>query len=228
MILDPDNKYIQAINLHTPLTGATILEIGCGNGRITSDMAKYANKIVATDLNPTVLEQAKKNITAKNIEFLYAADGIPNSPGNPFDIVIYTLSLHHIKKNEMADNLHRSGSLLKEGGKIAIIEPGDNGSFLEIKKRFGAGSGDENQEKLDAIAAMKNLQGWTLGPTHHFDVAFQFTDENDFFRNKLPHYSNMAANEISALKKYLKKSSTDRGIILTSGRRLHLLTKNSF
>ena len=228
MILDPDNQYIQAINSHTPLTGATILEIGCGNGRITRDLAKYANKIVATDLNPTVLEKAKENITAKNIEFLYAADGIPNSPVNSFDIIIYTLSLHHIKKNEMADNLRRSGSLLKEGGKIAIIEPGNSGSFLEIKKRFGAGSGDENQEKLDAITAMKNLQGWTLGPTHHFDVAFQFTDENDFFRNKLPHYANMAASEISTLKKFLKKSSSDRGIILTSGRHLNFLTKKTF
>jgi len=60
MILDPDNRYIQAINSHASLTGATILEIGCGSGRMTSDMAQYAAKIVATDLNSAALEQAKK------------------------------------------------------------------------------------------------------------------------------------------------------------------------
>ncbi len=71
MILDPDNKYIQAINSHAPLAGATILEIGCGDGRMTSDIAKYAVKIVATDLNPEVLDLAQKNITTNNVEFLY-------------------------------------------------------------------------------------------------------------------------------------------------------------
>ena len=147
MILDPDNKYIQAINAHAPLSGATILEIGCGSGRMTADMAKYATKIVATDLNSEVLEQAEINITAKNVEFLYTPDGTPDLPNRSFDLVIYTLSLHHIPKDKMIDNLRHSGNLLKDSGKIVIVEPGDGGSFLEIKKRFGAGSGNEDPEK---------------------------------------------------------------------------------
>ncbi|MEE4253249.1 MAG: class I SAM-dependent methyltransferase [Desulfuromusa sp.] len=228
MILDPDNQYIQAINSQIPLAGATVLEIGCGEGRITRDMAKYATRIVATDLNLAALEQAKKNTTAKNIEFLYSSDGIPDFPKNSFDTAIYTLSLHHIPKNKMVDNLCRSGSLLKNGGKIVVVEPGDGGSFMELKKRFGVGSGDESQERLDAIAAMQNFEGWTLFPTYHFEVAFQFADENDFFSNKVPNGSKMATEEIAELKKYLKKSSTDRGIILTSARRLNLLTQKVF
>jgi len=228
VILDPDNKYIQAINSQAPLSGTTVLEIGCGGGRITRDLAKYATRIVATDLNSAVLEQAKKNNTAKNVEFLYAPEGIPDFPEHSFDIAIYTLSLHHIAKNKMADNLRRSGRLLKEGGKIIVIEPGDGGSFTELKKRFGVGSGDESQERRDAITAMANLQGWALGPTHHFEITFQFTDENDFFDNKLPNHLKMTAKEIAELKKCLIKSSTDRGIILTSERHLNLLTQNAF
>lgn len=228
MILDPDNQYIQAINSQISLAGATVLEIGCGGGRITRDMAKYATRIVATDLNLAALEQAKKNTTAKNIEFLYSSDGIPDIPENSFDIVIYTLSLHHIPKNKMVENLCHSGSLLKKGGKIVVVEPGDGGSFMELKKRFGVGSGDESQERLDAIAAMQSLEGWTLVSAHHFEVAFQFSDENDFFQNKLPNDSKMTIDEISELKKYLKKCSTDRGIILTSARCLNLLIHNVF
>ena len=227
MILDPDNKYIQAINSHAPLSGATILEIGCGNGRMTSDMAKHANKIVATDLDFEILELAKKNISAKNIEFLHTPDGTLNFPAQSFDIIIYTLSLHHIPKDQMIDNLRHSGDLLKDGGVIMVVEPGDGGSFLEVKKRFGAGSGDEEPVKKAAIMAMQNLSGWHLSPTYHFEVDFLFTDEADFFTNKLPRYRDLPAEEILELKSFLKKNTTNRGIILTSGRHLNLLTRKS-
>ena len=225
MILDPDNKYIEAINVHAPLSGATILEIGCGSGRMTSDMAKYAAKIVATDLNSEVLEQAKKNITAENVEFIYTPNGTPDLPAHFFDIIIYTLSLHHIPKDRMIDNLCHSGNLLKDSGKIVIVEPGDSGSFLEVKKRFGAGSGDESVEKQAAIIAMQHLEGWIMSPTYHFDVDFLFTDETDFFVNKLPKYRDMSAEKITKLKSFLRNNLTNRGIILTSGRSLNLLTR---
>ena len=225
MILDPDNRYIQAINAHAPLTGTTVLEIGCGNGRITNEIAKYAIKVVATDLDATVLEQAEKNINAPNIEFHHTPDGIPNLPEQSFDLVIYTLSLHHIPVDKMIENLRHSGSLLKGGGKIVVVEPGDGGSFLEVKKRFGAGSGDESAVKKAAIAAMKNLEGWIVSPTYRFDVDFLFTDETDFFASKLPNYRDIPVDDLSELKSFLHKNTTDRGIILTSERHLNLLIR---
>ncbi|MCK5783769.1 MAG: class I SAM-dependent methyltransferase [Desulfobacterales bacterium] len=225
MTLDPDNKYIQAINTYTPLNGATILEIGCGNGRMTGDLANYAAKIIATDLDETVLEQAKSNVSAKNVEFLYTPDGFVNLPEQSFDLVIYSLSLHHIPKEMMISNLRHSGDLLKDGGIIIVVEPGDGGSFLEVKKRFGAGSGDEGPVKKAAIVAMQSLSGWHLSPTHHFEVDFLFIDEADFFTHKLPKYRDLPAEEASMLKSFLKKNTTNRGIILTSGRHLNLLTR---
>jgi ubiquinone/menaquinone biosynthesis C-methylase UbiE len=225
MILDPDNKYIQAVNTHTPLTGATILEIGCGNGRMTRDIAQYATKVVATDLNSEVLEQAKKSVPAKNVDFWYTPDGTPNFPTASFDIIIYPLSLHHIPKDKMIGNLNHSAKLLKEKGTIVVIEPGNSGSFLEVKKRFGAGSGDESLGKKAAIKAMQNFNGWRLSPTYQFDVDFLFTDVVDFFTNKLPQYRELSAEKISDLKYFLKKHTENRGIILTSGRCLNLLTR---
>ena len=227
MILDPDDKYIQTIHSHAPLTGVTILEIGCGSGRITRDMARVAQKIVATDLNAEVLEQAKESTTAKNVEFLYTPDGIPDLPSHSFDLAIYTLSLHHIPADKMVSHLHHSGNLLKDDGKILVVEPGDGGSFLEVKKHFGAGSGDESSEKQAAIDAMQSLSEWILNPAHHFEVSFQFTDETDFFSNKLPNYQEIPAEEMSKLRDFLKKNTTDRGIILTSSRSLNLLTRKS-
>ncbi len=225
MLLDPDNKYIQAINDHTLLTGATILEIGCGTGRMTSDIAKYAAKVVATDLDETILAQAKKNTSVQNIEFLHTPDGFPDLPEQSFDLVIYTLSLHHIPQDRMVDNLHHSGTLLKEDGKIIVIEPGDSGSFLEAKKRFGAGSGDESAVKAAALDAMQNLEGWELSPTYHFNVDFLFDNANDFYTNKLPAYQAMPEEKLSKLHHFLQQHTGPRGIILQSARHLHLLIR---
>ncbi len=225
MILDPDNKYIQAINSQTSLIGATILEIGCGSGRITKDIAKYATRIIATDLSLDILEQSKKNMTAENIEFIHTPDGTPDLPAKSFDIVIYTLSLHHIPKDKMIDNLYHSGSLLKDNGQIVVVEPGNGGSFMEAKKRFGAGSGDESVEKQAALTAMKSLDGWTMSPTYQFDVDFLFTDETDFYTKKIPNYRDLSAQKLTELQFFLRNNRTSRGIILTSGRSMNLITR---
>lgn len=225
MILDPDNQYIQAINDHAQLSGATILEIGCGDGRMTGDMAEYAAKIVATDLDEAVLEQAKKNITSKNVEFLHTPDGFADLPVQSFDLVIYTLSLHHIPTDRMVENLNHSGRLLKDSGKIIVIEPGNSGSYLEVKTRFGAGSGDESVVKAAAINAMKDLDGWELGPTYHFDVDFLFADADDFYTNKLPRYQDLSVKKRAELQHVLQQYTEKRGIVFQSERHLNLLTR---
>lgn len=225
MILDPNNRYIQAIQSQISLTGATLLEIGCGAGRMTRDMAHYAQKITATDLDNNLLIKAKKMVSADNVEFIHTPNGIPDLPAETFDIVIYTLSLHHIPKYAMRDHLIHSGSLLKKNGSIIVIEPGNGGSFLDIKKRFGAGSGDEGPEKAAAADAIKNLAGWVTSPTYTFDVEFLFTDHDDFFANKLPNYHELTTEMFSELQYTLDLNTTADGIILTSERHLNVLKR---
>lgn len=225
MILDPDNKYLQTINAYAPLKGATILEIGCGNGRITADMAQLAKQIVATDLDAASLTQARKNVNMNNIDFIHTPDGFPALPIKSFDIAIYTLSLHHIQPHKMVDNLLHIGKLLNDNGKIVVVEPGDSGSFLEVKQRYGAGSGDETAEKQAAVAAMNLLPGWKLSRTHKFYVDFQFTDKADFFTNKLPNYETLSAAKLKELEIFLQQNTTSRGIVLNSERYLNLITR---
>ncbi len=226
MILDPDNKYIQMINVHTPLAGATILEIGCGNGRITADMAQYASKVVATDLDNKAIKLAIQNNTASNVDFIYTPDGFPDLQANSFDLVIYTLSLHHIPAEKMVAHLHHSGKLLSNNGKIVVIEPGSSGSFLEVKQRFGAGSGDETAEQESAIEAMGHLIGWNLSTTQQFFVDFLFTDMDDFLSNKLPNHQQLPTSLIVELKRFLHHHTTSSGIALSSERQLYFITRD--
>ena len=191
MIQDATDQQIKAIQSQFPLNGKTLLEIGCGKGRVTRDLAKYAYRVIASDPDSAVLGTAKAKISAANVEFIHAPDGIPELPENSVDLIIYTLSLHHVPAYAMQASLLRAGTLLKNKGAILVLEPGDGGSFNEAKARFGVGSGDEGPLKAAALQAMQSLPGWTMTETCSFLTEFLFTDEADFFSSKLPSFASI-------------------------------------
>jgi len=46
-------------NLRTLMTDQHVLELACGDGYWTDELAEYAASVLATDINPSLLEQAK-------------------------------------------------------------------------------------------------------------------------------------------------------------------------
>ena len=88
---------------------------------------------------------------------MHTPGGMPEFPAGSFDLVIYTLSLHHVPIAEMSGSLHMASRLLRKDGVIVVVEPGEGGSFTEAKERFGAGSGDERPAREAAIRAMNAL-----------------------------------------------------------------------
>ena len=223
MIQDPTNRYIATILTHCDLGGKELLEIGCGKGRITRDLAKHAKLVVATDPDEVALTKARAALVADNVEFMQTPTGVPDLPGKSFDLVIYTLSLHHVPPAEMPGSLRKAASLVREGGVIFIVEPGDGGSFDEAKKRFGAGSGDERPARESAIRAMHTMKGWSAGETIHFRTLFQFDDDEDFLSNMLPDYRQRPNAFINEVRRFLDRHRTADGIILDAERQLNVL-----
>jgi 2-polyprenyl-3-methyl-5-hydroxy-6-metoxy-1,4-benzoquinol methylase len=108
MIQDPSNRYIDAIMFRYDLNGKDVLEIGCGRGRITRDLAKHARHVVATDPDVVSVGMAQAAISFRSIDFM-VADGVRHDLADSrFDVVIYTLSLHHVPAAEMADSLNKA------------------------------------------------------------------------------------------------------------------------
>ncbi|AJY71379.1 SAM-dependent methyltransferase [Geobacter sulfurreducens] len=225
MILDPTNQYIATIISQCDGSGKEILEIGCGKGRITRDLAKHAKRVVATDPDAAALEKARATITADNVEFMHAPTGMPDFPAETFDMVIYTLSFHHVPIADMSSSLRRAASLIRESGAIVIVEPGDGGSFTEAKERFGAGSGDERPAREAAVRALHALEGWIAGETVHFRTLFQFNDAEDFFTSLLPDYRQQPEAFIREVRSFLEQHRTADGIILEADRRLNVLRR---
>lgn len=68
-----------------------VLEIGVGSGRLTNHLVTKVNsqgKITALDINPNMLDVARKKVKATNVEFVLGdAQELP-FPDNSFDLVI--------------------------------------------------------------------------------------------------------------------------------------------
>ena len=73
-----------------------VLDIGCGNGALTFEIAKKARKVVGIDLDKKYIKIAKKKYWAPNIKYL-VGDATKDLPNQKFDVIILSNVLEHIE-----------------------------------------------------------------------------------------------------------------------------------
>ncbi len=73
----------------------TVLDIGCGNGFLTCDLAKKARHVTAIDINKDNIEFARMNYNRENIKYLHG-DATRFDFKARFDIVVMSNLLEHI------------------------------------------------------------------------------------------------------------------------------------
>lgn len=227
MILDPTNQFSHQIHCHCHLAGSTILEIGCGRGRITAELAPHARRLLATDPDAAVLATARQAIAAPQVEFICSGGQHLNLPAASFDLVFYSLSLHHIPIAAMAESLLRASVLVRPEGSMVVIEPGDEGSLIEAEQCFGVGCGDERQAKAAAFQSMQGLSGWRVSKPVCFRTLLQFDDEIDFLVNLQPNYLSKPEEWRQRVSRFLAGYRAGDRITLEAERRLYMLTRIS-
>ncbi|HDP70262.1 MAG TPA: class I SAM-dependent methyltransferase, partial [Actinobacteria bacterium] len=79
--------------------GDTVLDIGCGNGALTFDLAKKAKKVVGIDINEKNIEVAKSKYNSANIEYK-VGDATKDLDNKKFDAVVLSNILEHIEDRE--------------------------------------------------------------------------------------------------------------------------------
>ena len=106
--------------------GMTVLDAGCGPGRLTLPLAKGvgpSGRVVALDIQSGMLARAKvrtETAGSANVEFVEAALGDGKLPANHFDRIVLVTVL-----GEIPDRAAAFGELffaLKPGGILAVVE----------------------------------------------------------------------------------------------------------
>lgn len=97
-----------------------ILDIGCGNGWFTNQIAKnnYAD-VFGVDVNLPELEQAQRVFNRHNLFFGYA-DIFENFATKGFDVIVLNSSIHYFPDTDVV--ITRLKELLNKYGEIHVID----------------------------------------------------------------------------------------------------------
>ncbi len=92
----PDGMEIRLVERFTTLRGRRILEVGCGDGRLTFQYAPTARKVLAFDPDRASIEEALDQqvmLGVQNVAFrLGSIEHLP-ARGAPFDVALFSWSL---------------------------------------------------------------------------------------------------------------------------------------
>jgi ubiquinone/menaquinone biosynthesis C-methylase UbiE len=92
----PDGMEIRLIERFTTLRGRRILEVGCGDGRLTFQYAPTAAQVLAFDPDRLSIEDAldeQARLGVQNVAFrLGSIEQLPTR-GAPFDVALFSWSL---------------------------------------------------------------------------------------------------------------------------------------
>jgi trans-aconitate methyltransferase len=114
------------VELLAPKSGEGILDLGCGTGHLTHNIAIRGAEVIGIDNAPTMIEQARKNYP--NLKF-EVADGTNLHFTEQFDAIFSNAVLHWIKEpEEVVIGINRA---LKPGGRF-VAEFGGKGNVQAI------------------------------------------------------------------------------------------------
>ncbi len=94
--------------------GKRVLDFGCGVGRLSLAMARYAKDVVGVDISEGMLKEARKHCNHGNVEFMLS-DNLEEFGTASFDAIISLITLQHIRPLLMKEYIGRLLRLLKPG-----------------------------------------------------------------------------------------------------------------
>jgi SAM-dependent methyltransferase len=106
-----------------------VLDVGCGNGALTYDIAKKAKKVVGIDVNEKNIDFARKNFSRENITYI-CGDAMKLLPEEEFDVIVLSNVLEHIE-----NRVEFLKTLKKRGKKFLIRVPMINRSWIDVYKK---------------------------------------------------------------------------------------------
>lgn len=94
--LDPEGKHLATLRELADFRGRRVLEIGCGDGRLTAGIASKAAFVLATDPDAESVAEGERSLAAdlrERVTFQVAAAAEIDVPATSFDLLLFSWSL---------------------------------------------------------------------------------------------------------------------------------------
>jgi len=95
-VLDPEGAHLASLRRVANFADASVLEVGCGDGRLTLGLGEQASSVFAFDPDAEAVASARASIPADLAERVSFAVGSARGieiPPTQFDIVVFSWSL---------------------------------------------------------------------------------------------------------------------------------------
>ena len=200
------NSDLLKIEEFVQLNGKTLLEVGCGDGRLTALLANKVEAITAIDPDANGIEVARKNINGVN--FLTGSGEKLDFANELFDIVLFSFSLHH---QDCVKAMAEAKRVLRQDGHILIIEPTPDGEFTLLVTIFEKDEISRLQQTYEYVSS----GAFTILRKETYCVDYPYADKIALYN----HFMNkfMTAKDDSAVEKMeaiLGNKKTEKPIII--------------
>ncbi len=154
----------EAFALAGMLFGRRIVDVGCGNGRLSALIARSGNEVVGVDNSEEQIRLAQSlNAGPGAPRFVRAeAEALP-FPDASADLVVFSHALHHIARPGRA--IAEASRILEPGGRVVILDLASHGEEW-LREHFGdlwMGFSGQDLKRWIESAGMKELQQSEFG-----------------------------------------------------------------
>jgi ubiquinone/menaquinone biosynthesis C-methylase UbiE len=237
---DPEGIEIKTVLKHLSFDGKDVLEIGCGDGRLTLRYAQMARRVVAIDPLEEGIEKAKrdqpKNLLRK-VEFRVGRGEKLVFPDQSFEMVFFSWSLCCTDIPKMGKALDEASRVLRPGGTLINLQPSLHQPFSSgavsylIQKKFGTTVDDERYRQ--SRLALKYLalieERLNLAEEEEFTVNtyYDTIDEavDDSIRVRKEQYDKLDEGTKVRIRKILSSRMIQKKILVQENAVLTVLHK---
>jgi ubiquinone/menaquinone biosynthesis C-methylase UbiE len=158
---------------------ADVLDLGCGGGHVTFNVAPLVRSVVAYDLSPEMLEVVGRTARERGLGNVSTQRGVaeelPFEDGR-FDAVISRLSAHHWR--DVNAGLREAARVLKPGGMALFVDAVSPGvplldTFLQAVELLRDCSHVRDYSRAEWEGALAGA-GLLVGATGHFRMHLDF------------------------------------------------------
>jgi len=222
------------LELLQPLPGERILDIGCGTGQLTADIANSGAQVIGLDRSEEMLRKARENYPALTYVL---ADVTTFRFAEPFDAVFSNAALHWVQNAEGAvESIAKS---LRTGGRF-VAEFGGKGNIASVQAALRAVFGPLADDRspwfypsISEYAVLLERHGLEVHQASLFDRPTVLEGANamdDWLRMFCGNYLRDIAGEdgasrIPELIDHLRSTQFRDGIWTLDYRRIRILAK---
>jgi ubiquinone/menaquinone biosynthesis C-methylase UbiE len=180
-----NDDFLKKLTSVLSLEGKEVLEIGCGNGKRAAHIASLCLRLTAIDPDRACIAKARE-MGIENCSFSYGKAEMLPPETELFDVILYTLSFHHVPERQMHPAIDLALTRLKPGGHLVFLEPAFEGSYFAARLLFDVCSPEERLQKQAGLVAMMSHPRLSLEKEIPDETKFYFDSAADFIESMRP------------------------------------------